>query len=109
MSTLRMACAGALCLLTGCGTGPGQALYTPMAGARQMQTADAAYWNCVGQNLNREMSQPSGWTLPVGVAGGIADAYATAPARHAFMRNCMEAEGYATKPHFELTTGTWEP
>jgi len=105
MRTLKVA---AVCgLLAGCGGGVAQ--YAPAAGVPQTQSANAAYWDCVGRNWQREVSQPSGWVMPVGVAGGIAEAYSDGPPREAFMRYCMAQQGYAKKPHLELTTGTWEP
>ena len=100
----------ALCVaLTGCAGGAGEKLYAPIAGVPQRQTAEAAYWDCAGQNWHREIQQPSAWIPPIGVAGGIADAFANGPTRDAFMRYCMVQQGYVRKPHLELSTMTWQP
>jgi predicted small lipoprotein YifL len=98
MKVSNIASAAALLALTGCGGGGN--LYTPIAGVPQTQTAESAYWDCVGQNFNREAtSDPGAWLAPG----------AEWPGREAYMRYCMVQKGYAPKPHYELTTGTWQP
>jgi hypothetical protein len=77
----------ALCLaLTGCGQA--QNLYTPIAGLPQTQPAESAYWDCVGQNFNREAtSDPGAWVFPGAEWQG----------REAYMRACMGQKGWANK------------
>lgn len=105
MSTLKFASAAALCgLLTGCGAGAATNHYLPIAGMTQTQTANSAYWGCVGQNWQREATQdPNFWVIPVGVVPGIAQAAAEAPGRQAYVHNCMVQKGWLIRPGLENT------
>lgn len=102
MSTLRFAGAAALCgLLAGCGAGAATNHYLPIAGMAPTQTANSAYWDCVGQNWQRGMQNPAAW-IPVPVVQAQVSA-AEAPSSHAYIHGCMVQKGWLIRPGLENT------
>lgn len=81
--------AAALCvLLAGCGP---STQYQPATGAAQTQTADAAYWDCVGQSWGHALGTPAAW-IPVPVAQDV-----SAADTMAFVHACMAQKGWAKR------------